>query len=181
MRTLRSLVALLLAIPLAAPAAAGQSAPAAAVDLKGISRGLESLTERISPAVVQIFAVGYVLPEDETEDRSLLDQPAQHRLGRHRRSRRLHRHQRARRPGRAPGPGAGAVAAPAKRQHSVAAAAAAAGRGAQVVAIDEETDLAVLKVDEKGLPVAARSPTPTRCGPASSCSPSAARSVSTAR
>src|SRR5262245_14290886 len=71
--TLRSLLALVAAVPLSGtPAAARQPAPAASGELKAISRNFEALTERISPAVVQVFAVGYVLPEDDTEDRSLI-------------------------------------------------------------------------------------------------------------
>ena len=102
---------------------------------------------------MQIFAVGYVLPEDETEDRSLLT--SQRSTG----SGVLvdpdgyivtnaHVVENATRievelPFEATGGVPGRSIAQAPRPH---------GRGAQVVAIDHETDIAVVKVDENGLP-----------------------------
>ena len=54
---------------------AQQSAPKAAVavtDLRKASQTLETLSDRVAPAVVQVFAVGYALPTDSGEERSLL-------------------------------------------------------------------------------------------------------------
>ena len=53
--------------------------------------------------------------------------------------------------------------------------------GAQIVAIDEETDLSVLKVDETGVAVSRAGRLRRRAVRDSWCSRSAARSVSTAR
>ena len=149
--TLRSLLALVAVVPLAAvPVGARQAAPAAPGELKAISRNFEALTERISPAVVQIFAVGYVLPEDETEDRSLVTSQrstgsgllvdpdgyivtnAHVVEGAHRVQVQV---QSPRREGQQ------SVLRPRPRLLS-----------ARIVSVDEETDLAVLKVDEIGLP-----------------------------
>src|SRR4051812_29581817 len=44
-------------------------------DLKAISHTLEALSEQVAPAVVQVFAVGYSLPDGSTgDDKSLLSQ-----------------------------------------------------------------------------------------------------------
>jgi serine protease Do len=151
--SLPAIATLLLAVPLAAlPAQAAQrqrSTPAQG-DLRAISRHFEALTERISPAVVQVFAVGYVLPEDEAEDRSLITS------------------QRSSGSGLLVDPegyivtNAHVVQGAHRVQVQVQAARKEGQRSvlrprprllpARVVAIDEETDLAVLKVDEAGLP-----------------------------
>src|SRR3954453_3910617 len=148
--SLRLLVALAAALSLVVPAAASQAPTAATADLRAVSRNFEALTERISPAVVQIFAVGYVLPEDETEDRSLLTSErstgsgvlvdatgyivtnAHVVQGAHRVQVQV---QSPRREGQR------SVLRPRPRLLT-----------ARIVAVDEETDLAVLKVDEAGLP-----------------------------
>src|SRR5688500_18371334 len=58
-----------------APAQQAQSrAAAAGTDLRQISRTLEALSDRVGPAVVQVFAVGYAPPSDPSEERSLLAQ-----------------------------------------------------------------------------------------------------------
>jgi serine protease Do len=104
----------------------------------------------VGPAVVQVFALGYALPTEATEERSLLAQQ------------------------RSTGSGvildpegfivtnAHVVQGAYKVQVQLAAPRRGAMRsivgprprtvGAQIVAIDEETDLSVLKVDEKALP-----------------------------
>src|SRR3954454_7635113 len=138
---------------IAAGTSAGQAQPKAAVaatDLGLVSRTLEALSDRVGPAVVQVFAVGYAVPPEATEERSLL---AQQRST-----------------------GSGVILDPAgyivtnahvvqgayKVQVQLAAPRRGASRsivgprprmvGAQIVAIDEETDLSVLKIDEKALP-----------------------------
>ena len=90
-------------------------------------------------------------PSDASEERSLLAQQAQHRLGRHPRSRTGYIVTNAH-----------VVQGAHKVQVQLAAPRRGGARsilgprprlvGAQIVAIDEETDLAVLKVDEKALP-----------------------------
>jgi len=120
------------------------------VDLGQVSRTLEALSDKVGPAVVQIFAVGYALPdEDSEEEQALLTQQ------------------------RNTGSGvildaggyivtnAHVVQGAFKVQVQVPSLRRAGARsilsprprllGAQIVAIDEETDLAVLKVEEKGL------------------------------
>jgi len=136
-----------------AGASAGQPQPKAAVagaDLRQISRTLEALSDRVGPAIVQVFAVGYALPSEPSEERSLLAQQRN--------------------------TGSGVILDPDgyivtnahvvqgayKVQVQLAAPRRTAMRsiigprprmvGAQIVAIDEETDLSVLKVDEKSLP-----------------------------
>jgi serine protease Do len=149
--TLRALLAALTISTLAAaPLRAGQAAPAVPAELSAISRNFEALTERISPAVVQIFAVGYVLPDDDTEDRSLITSQRStgsgvlvdptgyivtnahvvqgaHRVQVQVQSPRLE--------------GQRSVLRPRPRLLQ-----------ARTVSIDEETDLAILKIDEAGLP-----------------------------
>jgi serine protease Do len=136
------------------PAALAQRAPAAAppADLAALRRGLEALTDRVSPAVVQVLVSAYA-PAEGPSAAGLL--------------------------ARARGMGSGVILDPAgyvvtnahvvegARRVQVALAAPrggdAAGRsvlrapgrllGARVVGVDRETDLAVLKVEETGLPV----------------------------
>ena len=135
------------------PARAQQTAPkgtAAVTDLRKASQTLETLSDRVAPAVVQVFAVGYALPTESGEERSLL---AQQRST-----------------------GSGVILDPSgyivtnahvvqgafKVQVQLPASRRSAGRsilsprprvvGAQVVAVDEETDLSVLKVEELELP-----------------------------
>jgi serine protease Do len=132
---------------------AGQAQPKAAVagtDLRQVSRTLEALSDRVGPAIVQVFAVGYALPSEPSEERSLLAQQRN--------------------------TGSGVILDPEgyivtnahvvqgayKVQVQLAAPRRAAMRsivgprprvvGAQIVAVDEETDLSVLKIDEKALP-----------------------------
>src|SRR5215203_1261119 len=136
-----------------ASASAQQPAPKAAAgvaDLRLVSRTLEALSNQVAPAVVQVFAVGYEPPSDAAEERSLLAQQ------------------------RSTGSGvildpdgyivtnAHVVQGAYKVQVQLPAGRRGASRsivgprprviGAQIVAIDEETDLSVLKVDEQGLP-----------------------------
>src|SRR5215203_601946 len=136
-----------------ASASAQQPAPKAAAgvaDLRLVSRTLEALSNQVAPAVVQVFAVGYEPPSDAAEERSLLAQQ------------------------RSTGSGvildpdgyivtnAHVVQGAYRVQVQLAAPRRGTSRsivgprprivGAQVVAIDEETDLSVLKVDEHALP-----------------------------
>ena len=153
-RVLRGAIILIAALAVSvAPASAQQAqakAAAAAMDLRQISRTLQALSDRVGPAVVQVFAVGYATPSDPSEERSLLAQQ------------------------RSTGSGvildaegyivtnAHVVQGAYKVQVQLPAPRRGASRsivgprprilGAQIVAIDEETDLSVLKVDEKALP-----------------------------
>lgn len=130
--------------------AASQTRPQA---LSELSRSFEALAEKVSPSVVQIFVTGYALPE--TDAQAAGAEPTLER-----------------------GSGSGVIVSPdgyvvtnahvienATRievELSFAATGGAPGRsilgrrgrtvGAQVVAIDEETDLAVIKVQASSLP-----------------------------
>lgn len=134
-----------------APAAA-QAAPAvrAAAGLADLSRSLEQLVDRVSPSVIQIFVTGYAPPDDE--DPSMALEPEVQRSS-----------------------GSGVIVDPdgyiVTNAHVVENATrlevelpgrgGADGRsivrrrgrmvGAQIVAVDHETDLAVLKVAAPGL------------------------------
>jgi serine protease Do len=156
----RRLVAACLAASLAAasPAfaqGAAQTAPAARglAGLADLSRSLEQLVEKISPSVVQIFVTGYAPPDEE--DQAATGEPSLERSS-----------------------GSGVIldqdgyiitnahvveyATRLEVELPFAATGGAPGRsivrrrgrnvGAQVVAIDHETDLAVVKVEAKGLP-----------------------------
>jgi serine protease Do len=120
--------------------------------LAELSRSLEQLVERISPSVVQVFVTGYAPPDEDTAATS---EPSMERSS-----------------------GSGVILDPdgyiITNAHVVeyatrlevelplAATGGLPGRsivrrrgrtvGAQVVAIDHETDLAVIKVEAKGLP-----------------------------
>jgi serine protease Do len=139
---------LLLASLLPVAAAAQVVAPArGAADLAGLSRDLQALSERVKPAVVQILITGYAPADGQlVKQRAsgsgvILDSDGYVITN-------AHVVQGARRvqvalAGLASGPpGARSILK-------------APGRivGAVVVGTDLETDLAVLKVDEKGLPV----------------------------
>ena len=131
-----------------------QPAPARGLaGLADLSRSLEQLVEKISPSVVQIFVTGYVPPDEE--DQAATGEPSLERSS-----------------------GSGVILDPdgyiITNAHVVeyatrlevelpfTATGGAPGRsivrrrgrnvGAQVVAIDHETDLAVVKVEAKGLP-----------------------------
>jgi serine protease Do len=139
---------LLLASLLPVAAAAQVLAPArAAPDLSGLSRDLQALSERVKPAVVQVLITGYAPADGQlVKQRAsgsgvILDSDGYVITN-------AHVVQGARRvqvalAGLASGPpGARSILK-------------APGRvvGAVVVGTDLETDLAVLKIDEKGLPV----------------------------
>jgi serine protease Do len=145
----------LLAAPSAFAQAATQAAPAVRgfAGLADLSRSLEQLVDKISPSVVQIFVTGYSPPEEQAP--AATGEPSLERSS-----------------------GSGVILDPdgyiITNAHVVeyatrlevelpfAATGGAPGRsivrrrgrnvGAQVVAIDHETDLAVVKVDAKGLP-----------------------------
>jgi serine protease Do len=140
----------LLVVVLPALAFAQTRAAAPAADLREVSRTLQALSDRVSPAVVQVFALGYALPDPSNDDPSLLTQ---------RRN-----------------TGSGVILDPdgfiVTNAHVVVGAYRIQVQipqprgddarsilnprprlvGAQLVAADEETDLAVLKVAETGLP-----------------------------
>ena len=135
----------------ATPAAAQSPRPPGLTDL---SRSLQDLAEKVSPSVVQIFVTGYGIPDES--DRTATGDPVIER-----------------------GSGSGVIVSEdgyvVTNAHVVenatrievelpfAATGGNPGRsilgrrgrtvGAQVVAIDEETDLAVLKIAARGLPV----------------------------
>jgi serine protease Do len=150
-----SLVRLLLvagAVGALAPGAAAQpAAQRSTATLADFSRSLQDLSQRVSPSVVQIFVTGYAPPDEE--DRSATGEPLVERSS-----------------------GSGVVVDPdgyiVTNAHVVENATrlevelpATAGRegasilarrgrlvGAQIVAVDHETDTAVIKVDARGLP-----------------------------
>jgi serine protease Do len=138
---------LLLAALLPAVAAAQTVAPApAARDLTGLSRDLQALSDRVKPAVVQILTTGFAAADGKlvkqraTGSGVILDSDGYVITN-------AHVVQSARRiqvalAGLASGPPeARSILKPAGRLV-----------GAVVVGTDTETDLAVLKLDEKGLP-----------------------------
>src|SRR5919107_1501481 len=153
-RVLSCVLALLATVAVVVSPASAQQvqsrAAAAGTDLRQISRTLETLSDRVGPAVVQVFAVGYAPPSDPGEERSLLAQ------------------QRSTGSGVILDPGGyivtnahvvqGAykvqVQLPAPRRGATRSIVGPRPRmvGAQIIAVDEETDLSVLKVDEKALP-----------------------------
>lgn len=137
------------AVCFASPSAAQGARPQA---LGELSRAFESLAQKVSPSVVQIFVTGYAVPDDSSEASA---DPILER-----------------------GSGSGVIVAPdgyiVTNAHVIenatrievelpfAATGGDPGRsilgrrgrtvGAQVVAIDEETDLAVIKVPARALP-----------------------------
>ena len=135
---------------------AGQSAqprPSPARGLTELSQSLQDLAERVSPSVVQVFVTGYAEPD---EDDQAASEPVLERSS-----------------------GSGVIVDPdgyiitnahvveratrVEVELSLAATGSAPGSsvlrrrgrvvGAQIVAIDHETDVAVIKVEGKGLPV----------------------------
>jgi serine protease Do len=151
--TQRLLIAVAATCCAVAPVWAQRAQPKAAVaatDVGQVSRTLEALSDQVGPAVVQVFAVGYATPPEASDERSLLAQQRN--------------------------TGSGVILDPEgyiltnahvvqgayKVQVQLAAPRRGATRsivgprprivGAQIVAIDEETDLSVLKVDETNLP-----------------------------
>ncbi len=144
------LAAVLVALGLPAAAAAQTARPQALTEL---SRSFEGLAQKVSPSVVQIFVTGFALPDDN--ERTVGGDPVLER-----------------------GSGSGVIVSPdgyvVTNAHVVenatrievelpfAATGGNAGQsilgrrgrmvGAQVVAIDEETDLAVIKVTARSLP-----------------------------
>ena len=139
---------------LAAASASAQTAQRpSSRGLTELSQALQELAERVSPSVVQVFVTGYAEPD---EDDQAASEPVLERSS-----------------------GSGVIVDPdgyiitnthvierATRievELSLAASGAAPGAsvlrrrgrvvGAQIVAIDHETDIAVLKIDAKGLPV----------------------------
>jgi serine protease Do len=130
----------------AAPPAAHEGAG----DLRAISGTLESLSERVGPAVVQVFAVGYVLPDEAKDDKSLLTEqrstgsgvildPDGYIVTNAHVVQGAHRVQ---------------VQVPAVRRPAQRSVLSPRPRllNAEIVAADDETDLAVLKVAETNLP-----------------------------
>jgi serine protease Do len=139
-------------LALSAPglASAQPRALATGADLREVSRTLETLSDRVSPAVVQVFAMGYALPDPAGDDPALLTQQrstgsgvildpegfivtnAHVVLGAYRIQ----------------------VQIPQPRSRDARSILNPRPRavGAQLVAADEETDLAVLKVAERDLP-----------------------------
>ena len=151
MRLTCSAVVLVFLISLSpATAVHGQNARAQA--LSELSRSLQDLSEQVSPSVVQIFVSAYALPDDNSAETA---EPVLERAS-----------------------GSGVIVDPdgyvVTNAHVVAnatrievelplaASGGDAGRsilkrrgrtvGAQIIAVDEETDIAVIKVEAKALP-----------------------------
>ncbi len=142
---------LLLPAPSAAQSAQARQSPSRG--LTELSQSLQDLAERVSPSVVQVFVTGYAEPD---EDDQAASEPVLERSS-----------------------GSGVIldadgyivtnahvverATRIEVELSLAATGGASGGsilrrrgrvvGAQIVAVDHETDVAVLKVDMKGLPV----------------------------
>jgi serine protease Do len=136
--------------------AAGQAAGARTPPLADLSRSLQELTAKVSPSVVQIFVTGYALPDQE--DQGATGEPHLERTN-----------------------GSGVIvdadgyivtnahvvenATRIEVELPFEATGGARGRsilkqrgrivGAQIVAIDHETDLAVVKVEARALPALA--------------------------
>ena len=153
--TFTLLAAVLVLMPIRAAAQTAQPRPAPFRGLSELSQSLQDLAERVSPSVVQIFVTGYAEPD---ENKQTSAEPVLERSS-----------------------GSGVIVDPdgyivtnahvverATRievELSLAASGAAPGAsvlrrrgrvvGAQVVAIDHETDVAVIRVESKGLPVLA--------------------------
>jgi serine protease Do len=149
------LTAVLLLIPATATAQAAQPRSSPSRGLTELSQSLQDLAERVSPSVVQIFVTGYAEPD---EDDQAASEPVLERSS-----------------------GSGVIVDPdgyivtnahvverATRievELSLAATGSASGTsvlrrrgrvvGAQIVAIDHETDVAVVKIEAKALPVLA--------------------------
>jgi len=154
MRGIRSLVFLLVCFASsAAPGPAMAQGRASVAALTDLSKSLQELAARISPSVVQIFVTGYAAPDEE--DRAASGEPQLERSS-----------------------GSGVIvdadgyivtnahvvenATRIEVELPLAASGGAEGRsilkrrgrtvGAQIVAIDDETDIAVVKVEARGLP-----------------------------
>ncbi len=138
---------------LALPGTAAAQAPAAAPALSDLSRSLQQLAAKVSPSVVQIFVTGYAPPDEE--DQAATGEPQLERSS-----------------------GSGVIVDPdgyiVTNAHVVEnatrievelpfeASGGASGRsilkrrgrtvGGQIVAIDHETDIAVVKVEAHDLP-----------------------------
>src|SRR4051812_11979829 len=147
------LVLCLCVLPTCRASAQTAAAPAAAPPLADLSRSLQELSAKVSPTVVQIFVTGYAAPDEE--NRVATGEPQLERSS-----------------------GSGVIVDPegfiVTNAHVVEnatrvevelpfdAIGGAAGRsilkrrgrmaGARVVAIDQETDIAVVKVEARGLP-----------------------------
>jgi serine protease Do len=144
------LAALVAAFVATDPLAAQQASPARAGALAEFSRSLQELSDRVSPSVVQIFVTAFVPPDDE--DRSTPEPVVERSSGSGvivdtdgyivtnahvvENARRLE------------------VELPVPAQSRGASILKRRGRtvGAQVVAIDHETDIAVVKVEASNLP-----------------------------
>ena len=151
MKKTPALLAVLVAVLVATdPVAAQQASPTRAGALAEFSRSLQELSDRVSPSVVQIFVTAFVPPDDE--DRStpepvverssgsgvILDPDGYIVTNAHvvENARRLE------------------VELPIQAQSRGGSILKRRGRmvGAQIVAIDHETDIAVLKVEASNLP-----------------------------
>jgi len=135
----------------AASAAAQTAAPPKPLTLTEVSRQLESLSEKVSPAVVQIFATSYappdmlvarsadLLPRERSSGSGVIIDPDGYIV--------TNAHV-------VSGATRVQVEVPERRRDERRSILKPRGRrvGAQVVAIDHETDLAVIKVAQGGLP-----------------------------
>jgi serine protease Do len=152
---LTCLVVLLALVPAPTAAQSAPARPSAARGLTDLSQSLQDLAERVSPSVVQVFVTGYAEPDEEDQAASepvlerssgsgvIVDAEGYIITNAHvvERATRIE----VELPLAATGASAGASVL--RRRGRVV--------GAQIVAIDHETDVAVIKVEAKGLPVLA--------------------------
>jgi len=153
--TLPFIVAWLLLLPAPLPAQPAQPRPSPMRGLTELSQSLQELAERVSPSVVQIFVTGYAQPDEDDPSAGepilertsgsgvIVDSDGYIVTNAHviERATRIEVELPLAATGTAPG------ASVIRRRGRVV--------GAQIVALDHETDVAVVKVEGKGLPVLA--------------------------
>jgi serine protease Do len=151
--TLSLCALLLLLVPASLAAQGAQPRPSPSRGLTELSRSLQDLAERVSPSVVQIFVTGYAEPDENEQapsepvlERSsgsgvIVDPDGYIVTNAHvvERATRIEVELALAATGTAPG------ASVVRRRGRMV--------GAQVVAIDHETDIAVIRVEASGLPV----------------------------
>ena len=151
--SLSIIAAWLVVLPMPLPAQSAQPRPSPMRGLTELSQSLQELSERVSPSVVQIFVTGYAEPDEDDPsagepvlERSsgsgvIVDSDGYIVTNAHviERATRIEVELPLAATGTAPG------ASVIRRRGRVV--------GAQIVAIDHETDVAVVKVEGKALPV----------------------------
>jgi serine protease Do len=151
--TLTALAIDFLLLPAPSSAQSAQARQSPSRGLTELSQSLQDLAERVSPSVVQIFVTGYAEPDEDDQAASepvlerssgsgvILDADGYIVTNAHviERATRIEVELSLAATGSSPG---GSIL---RRRGRVV--------GAQIVAVDHETDVAVLKVEQKGLPV----------------------------